>query len=134
VIGGFVGLLLGMGLAVGREQLDRRLRDSRDLEEAFGLPALARLPDSPALRNGYSITRDLPPFEAEAFRTLRVNLRYLLSDQKIDSVLITSPSVGDGKTTVALNLATAATVAGLKVLLVEANMRRPSIARSLGLP
>ncbi len=134
IIGGFAGLLLGLGLALGREQLDRRLRDSRALEDAFGVPVLARLPESKTLRNGYSITSDLPAVEAEAFRMLRTNLRHLPADRQIDSVLITSPSVEDGKTTVALNLATAAAVADLQVLLVEADVRRPSLAASLGLP
>jgi tyrosine-protein kinase len=133
VIGGFAGLLLGLGLAFSREQLDRRLRNSRDLEEAFGAPVLARLPASRALRNGYSITSELPPAEAEAFRMLRANLRHPPAHKQIDSVLITSPSVEDGKTTVALNLATAATMAGLKVLLLEADVRRPRLAASLGL-
>jgi capsular exopolysaccharide synthesis family protein len=65
---------------------------------------------------------------------LRANLRYLESGRTIDSVLITSASVEDGKSTVAFHLAAAAAAAGIKVLLVEADVRRPILARSLGLP
>jgi capsular exopolysaccharide synthesis family protein len=133
-IGAFAGLLLGLALALTREQLDRRLRDSKELEDAFGLPVLARLPESDALGGRNGMGHDLPPFEAEAFRMLRANLRYLESGRKVDSVLITSSSVEDGKSTVAFHLAAAAAATGLKVLLIEADVRRPILARSLGLP
>jgi capsular exopolysaccharide synthesis family protein len=78
--------------------------------------------------------RDLPPYEAEAFRTLRANLRHFERDQSLDSVLVTSPAAQDGKSTVAFNLAAAAAATDLDVLLVEAEVRRPVLARALGLP
>jgi polysaccharide biosynthesis transport protein len=134
VIGGLAGLIVGLGLVLTREKLDRRLRDTRELEEAFGLPVLARLPDSDALRRRFGTVHDLPPFEADAFRMLRTNLRYLEGNRDIDSVLITSPTAQDGKSTVAFNLAAAAAATRLNVLLVEAEVRRPSLARALGLP
>jgi polysaccharide biosynthesis transport protein len=134
VIGGFVGLLLGLGLALVREQLDRRLRDSKELEEALGLPILVRLPESNAFGKRSALVKDLPPSEAEAFRMLRANLRHLGSGRKIDSVLITSASIEDGKSTVAFHLASAAASTGLDVLLIEADVRRPTLARLLGLP
>jgi tyrosine-protein kinase len=134
VIGAFAGLLLGLGLALVREQQDRRLRDSNELEEAFGMPVLARLPESQALGKRSSVVHNLPPFEAEGFRMLRANLRYFQPDREIDSVLITSPSVQDGKSTVAFHLAAAGAAAGLRVLLIEADVRRPVLGRLLGLP
>jgi tyrosine-protein kinase len=134
VIGGFAGLLLGLGLALVREQQDRRLRDPDELEEALGMPVLARLPASDALGRRSSVTHNLPPFEAEGIRMLRANLRYLERDRELDSVLITSPSVQDGKSTVAFHLAAAAAATGLTVLLIEADVRRPVLASMLGLP
>jgi capsular exopolysaccharide synthesis family protein len=68
----------------------------------------------------------------EAFSTLWTNLRYFNVTRKIDSVIVTSPRSGDGKTTVALNLATAAARAGSRVLLLEADLRRPSLSGRLG--
>ena len=133
LLGGLAGLLLGIGVALTREKFDRRIRDSEDLEEAFGLPLLARLPDSEALGRRLGLSRDLPPFEAEEFRTLRSNLRHFDRGQTIDSVLVTSASSQDGRSTVALNLAAVAALQA-DVLLVEAAVRRPTLARSLGLP
>jgi capsular exopolysaccharide synthesis family protein len=70
---------------------------------------------------------DLPPEVAEAFRMLQMNLQYSRNDP-VRSVLVTSARSREGKTTVAWNLASAATSSGLAVALVEADMRRPSLA------
>jgi capsular exopolysaccharide synthesis family protein len=134
LIGAFAGLLLGIGLALMREQQDRRVRDSKELESAFGLPVLARVPESKVLGSRSSIGHDLPPFEADGFRTLRTNLRYFKRDHEIDSVLITSPVVDEGKSTIAFHLAAASAATGAKVLLIEADIRKPTLAQLLGLP
>jgi succinoglycan biosynthesis transport protein ExoP len=134
LIGVFAGLLVGLGLALVREQQDRRLRDPKELEEAFGVPVLARLPESRALGRQSNVIHDLPPYEAEGFRMLRANLRYLEPSREINSVLVTSPSVEDGKSTVAFHLAAGAAATGLDVLLIEADVRRPVLGRLLGLP
>jgi succinoglycan biosynthesis transport protein ExoP len=134
MVGAFAGLLLGFALAFLREQFDRRLRRSKDLEEVFGLPVLASIPASKALSGGGTKPEDLPPAEREAFRMLRASLRYHRSDREIRSVMITSPAAEDGKTTVALNLAAAAADVGMSVLLIEADVRRPGLARLFGLP
>jgi capsular exopolysaccharide synthesis family protein len=134
VIGGFAGLLFGLVVAMTWEQLDRRLKHSSELERVFGLPVLATVPRSRALAssNGTAL-RQLPGSEAEAFQLLRANLRFLNTDKELRSVVVTSPGTGDGKSTVALNLAKADASAGKKVLLIEADMRRPSLGRLLGL-
>ncbi len=134
VVGGFAGLLLGFALALVREQLDRRLRGSQDLGETFGLPILANVPTSRAIANtGGKGVESLPPAEREAFQMLRANLRFLNTDRELRSVVVTSAASGDGKTTVALNLAMADASVGRKVLLIEADMRRPSIGKILGI-
>jgi capsular exopolysaccharide synthesis family protein len=134
VIGAMAGLLLGLGLVLARGKRDRRLLDPRDLEEAFGLPVLAALPDSEALGKKFGLADHLPPVEAEAFRGLSARLCHLEPERTVDSVLVTSAAARDGKSTVALNLAAAAAATGHEVLLVEAEVRRPILARSLGLP
>ena len=135
VIGAFAGLLLGFALALVREQLDRRLREAKDLGDTFGLPILASVPTSRSFSNmgvGNGID-SLPPAEREAFQMLRANLRFLNTERELRSCVVTSAASGDGKTTVALNLAMADASVGRNVLLIESDMRRPSIARVLGL-
>jgi capsular exopolysaccharide synthesis family protein len=134
IIGAFAGLLLGFAFAVVREQLDRRLRGAQDLTDTLELPILASVPTSRAIANRTGQGVDaLPPAEREAFQMLRANLRFLDTDKELRSVVVTSAASGDGKTTVALNLAMADASVGRNVLLIEADMRRPSIAKSLGL-
>ncbi len=134
LIGALGGLVLGLALALTLEQLDRRVRHSKGLEDAFGLPVLASVPKSRALggQNGEALEQ-LPAAEAEAFQILRANLRYLSTDRELRSVVVTSTGVGDGKSTVALNLAKADAIVARKVLLIEADLRRPRLAGLLGL-
>jgi capsular exopolysaccharide synthesis family protein len=141
VLGLGLGLLMGLGLALLFERLDRRLKDPGEIARAFERPILALIPQISSLgrhgRRDKSIlaTRtQSPPSYAEAFRMLRANLRYFNVDRQVQSVLITSSVPGDGKTTVALNLALAAAESGTRTLLVEANWRHPTIGDWLGIP
>jgi len=135
VIGGALGLVIGLAVALGAEQLDRRVRRPEQLEEALGLPMLAAVPRSKHLRRGKGLMFGRSNGYAEPFRRLRANLRYQGSDREIGSVLVTSARVESGKTTVALHLAVAAaaSTAG-RVLLLEADLRRPRLGELLGLP
>jgi succinoglycan biosynthesis transport protein ExoP len=132
VIGLFLGLLLGVGLALMRERLDRRVRGSKELESLFDRPVLGAVGESRALARGRASVGKLETGEREAFRMLRANLRYFNVDHQVGSVLITSAAPGDGKTTVAWNLAATAAEGGAHVLLIEADLRHPSIAEGLG--
>ncbi len=132
-IGAVLGLILGGALALLLERLDRRLRDPKEIEEMFDRPILGAIPESRLLARSGPTQATLQPQEGEAFRMLRANLRYFDIDREVDSVLVTSAAPGDGKTTVAWNLASAAAGAGGKVLLIEADLRHPGLANSLGL-
>lgn len=133
ILGTLLGLMLGIGLAFGADRLDRRIRDASGLEAAYGVPILGTVPESPVYqRTGAG---SLPPIEAEAFALLRARLRYFNVDRDVRSLLITSAIPGEGKTTVALNLAIAEALAGTtKIVLVEADLRRPVLSRRLGIP
>lgn len=131
VLAGFVGLVLGLLLAFLRDRLDRRLRDPAEIEQAFRRPILASIPAGRALAR--SQPADLPPMISEAFRMLRANLQYFNIDRQIRSVLVTSASAGEGKSTVAANLATAAAGTGTRTLLLELDLRRPTTASRLGI-
>ncbi len=129
VLGGLLGLMLGLGLAFLAEQLDRRLKEPEDVEEAFGLPLLGTVPQSRAIERSAGRMEEGNEPEAEAFRRLRTNLRYFNVDREIRSVLVTSAAPGEGKTTVSWNLAQAAARTGEQVLYLEADLRRPSLSR-----
>src|SRR5437588_993091 len=132
-VGLMFGLLLGVGLALIRERFDRRLKDPKEIAEAFDRPMLGGIPESRTIASTKEGLPRLGAAEAEAFRMLRANLRYFNVDHQIDSVLITSAVPADGKSTVAMHLASAAASTGSKVLLVEADLRHPTMARRLGL-
>jgi capsular exopolysaccharide synthesis family protein len=125
------GLLLGLLIALLRAALDRRVRGARELPEAFGVPLLARIPDSPALELDEGL-RQLPAADAESFQMARVGMRYLDLEHEIKSVLLTSPEAGDGKTTVTFGLAAAAATTGERVLVIEADMRQPGLGAVAG--
>lgn len=135
IIGATFGLLFGLGLALLRERLDRRLKDPGDLEDSFGLPILGEIPESRSLRHEKrsDANEKLPAGEAEAFRMLRTRLRYFNVDRELDSLLVTSASASDGKTTVAFYLARTAAAAGARTLLVEADLHEAALAAEFGL-
>jgi succinoglycan biosynthesis transport protein ExoP len=127
-VGVVFGLLLGLGLAFLIERFDRRFRDTKDMEETFERPILALVPQ---IRRGSGRRTGGDGLDLEAFRMLRANLRYFNLDRQIQSLLVTSAAPGDGKTTVSHNLAAAAAEAGDRVLLIEADLRRPTLAQRL---
>jgi Mrp family chromosome partitioning ATPase/capsular polysaccharide biosynthesis protein len=133
VLGLVLGLLLGLGLAFLFEHFDRRIRRSQEFEAIYGQPLLGLVPHSRALARRRDDRVPLPPREAEAFRVISAQLRFLDVGRRVQTVLITSPDADDGKTTVALHLAEATARLGSRVLLVEGDLRDPTLAERLGL-
>jgi capsular exopolysaccharide synthesis family protein len=133
-LGLIVGLIAGLIAAVLAERLDQRVRASDDLAAVFGLPVLGSIPRIRALVRPTSKSTAQAVAESETFRRLRVQLRYFNVDNQITSVLVTSAQPGDGKSTIAWHLAREAALMnpGAPVLLVDADLRRPSIARIAG--
>jgi capsular exopolysaccharide synthesis family protein len=126
VIGVVLGLMLGIGAALLMDRLDRRLRDPEEAAEIFERPILTLVPEAEALADP---DRPLPAAVAEAFRMLRANLRYFNVDSDVRSVIVTSAQPGDGKSTVAWKLASATAATRTRVLLIEADLRRPTLSR-----
>jgi polysaccharide biosynthesis transport protein len=126
LLGLLFGLVLGVGLALLREQADRRLRRPEDVSAAFDAPVLTTVPHDRELERNVPF-EELSPEVAEAFRMLQINLRYGRNGS-VRTVLVTSARSREGKTTVAWNLALAAASAGLSVAVVEADLRRPAMA------
>jgi succinoglycan biosynthesis transport protein ExoP len=138
LLGAALGLLLGLAIAFLLERFDRRIREPKDLESLYGLPLLGVVPESSALSRTSRRGRDpqglLPASDAEAFHLIRAHLRYFNVDRELRTLLIASAAPGDGKTTVARHLAAAAARMGSRVLLVECDLRRPTVAEQFDLP
>ena len=138
ILGAVLGLLLGLGVAFLLERFDRRIREPKDLEAIYRLPLLGVVPQSRALarssRPKRGVREVLPSSEAEVFNLIRAHLRYFNVDRELHTLLVTSAAPGDGKTTVARHLAAAAAMTGSTVLLLEADLRRPTIAQQLDIP
>jgi receptor protein-tyrosine kinase len=125
-LGLLLGVVLGLGLALLREQADRRLHRAEQVSAAFDAPVLTTVPRDRTLKK-YVPFRELPFETAEAFRMLQMNLRFGRKEA-VRSVLITSARSEEGKTTIAWNLACAAASGGLSVALLEADLRRMCLA------
>ena len=130
LIGLFAGLVLGSGLALALDRVDRRMRHGGDAEAILERPILGVIPESRSLGSGKEALVLLGQ-ESDAFRALRTNLRYFAIDREIRSLLITSSAPGDGKSTVARYLATTAAAANDRTVLLEADLRRGSLTGSL---
>jgi capsular exopolysaccharide synthesis family protein len=124
LIAGLLGLALGVGLAFLRDRLDHRLRTPGDVEAHFESPVLARVP-----RRGRSDTQ-ISAFN-EAYRILRTNLQFAAGNGRLDSLAITSGAEGEGKTTTVVQLAVASAEVGLRVAILEADLRRPALQSRL---
>jgi succinoglycan biosynthesis transport protein ExoP len=139
-VGAIAGLLLAWACAAAVRQLDTRLKRVGDFEAFGDWPVLGVLPvvNTPrgtgvASADGESGRRTAWDLSAEAYRQLRTNLRFVDAAQPARKLLVTSSLPGEGKTTVASNLAIALAEAGSSVVLVDADLRRPAAARYLGL-
>ena len=128
-------LLVGAGLSLLIEIADTRLRTPVEVIRQVGVPLLGSVPDLAederlAIDTNVAFVSQNVPHSllAEAFRQTRTNLLFS-TDRAVKSILITSPNPGDGKTTVAVNLALTMARGGSHVLLIEANFRRPSVGR-----
>jgi capsular exopolysaccharide synthesis family protein len=132
-VGLAVGLLIGVGVVILRELLDNTVKGPADFEE-IGMPVLGLVPfDKRTPRNPIAFRTDPHSARSEAYRQLRTNLQFVDVDNPPRIIAVTSAIPGEGKTTTAINLAAALAEAGSRVCLVEADLRRPSIAKALGL-
>lgn len=135
ILGFALGLALGIGLAFLRERLDDRFRGRADLMKATEAPVLATVPQYKARKKEFKLASLEEPQStaAEAYRSLRTSLQFLGVEEGLKTVLITSPAAGEGKTVTAANLAIAFAQADNQVILVSADLRRPTIERYFGI-
>lgn len=133
-LGLIVGLALGLGLAVLREVLDTRIRNERDVELLTDVPIMGGIAFDPKAAQRPLIVQDDPLSpRSESFRTLRTNMQFVDIERDHRSFVITSAIQSEGKSTTAANLAIATADAGSRVLIVDADLRRPKLADYMGL-
>ncbi|WP_062311245.1 polysaccharide biosynthesis tyrosine autokinase [Demequina rhizosphaerae] len=133
-LGLLLGLALGVGVALLRATLDTRIRGERDLERLTDAPVLGGIVFDPKARQRPLIVHeDARSPRAESFRTLRTNLQFLDTERETRSFVITSSVPSEGKSTTAANLAITLADAGARVLLVGADLRRPKMAKYMGI-
>ena len=130
IFGVLFGALLGLGIAFLWDALDTRVRRPEEISEALGLPLLGYLAAPPKRleRENRLVTLAEPEsVHAEAFRLLRMNLRFARLDQPVKTIAITSAIQGEGKSVTASNLAVTLARGGQQVILVDLDLRRPRI-------
>ncbi|MFC7504765.1 polysaccharide biosynthesis tyrosine autokinase [Nocardioides sp. GCM10030258] len=134
VVAGLIGLLVGVALAVARDLLDRTIRTADDVAELTESPVLASIGFDGDIKSAPLLT-DLGGFAArtEAFRLLRTNLQFIDLDHQPRCIVITSAVPGEGKTMTSTNLAVALAQTGRNTLIIDADLRRPRVASTLGL-
>jgi Mrp family chromosome partitioning ATPase/capsular polysaccharide biosynthesis protein len=126
------GLAIGLVGAFALQLLDPRLRREEQLRSRFRLPILARIPLERRRRSRPLLPSELSLGALDGYQALRAALTTARRDSLTGRVLlVTGPSPGDGKSTAAINLASTIAAAGKRVILIEADSRRPSIGRAL---
>jgi capsular exopolysaccharide synthesis family protein len=130
-IGGLLGLLIGFGLVLVREQLNRGVRNVDELEQAVGASVRSTIPKVPSWRRHKEarliMVEDALSPTAEAYRILQSSLTFLEVGTSAKVLLLTSATPGEGKSTTAANLAIAFAEAGSRTVLVDADLRHPRL-------
>lgn len=131
-IGLAMGVLFGLGAALLRDLLDNSIKDRQHLEEIAGAGTVGAIPFDKVRRSNVAIAFDADNSAiAEAFRKLRTNLQFLAVDCRPRVIVLTSSLPSEGKSTTAINIALALAEGDQNVVLVDGDMRRPTLAKYL---
>ena len=136
VLGGLAGLILALGFVMLRELIDDTIKNREEVEKMLGTKVIGYILDVKDNPDGQGIYVARVPRApvAEAFRALRTNLEFSAKEKPIKSIIVTSGGPAEGKTTVAANLAAILSHTGKKVILVDADLRRPRVHEYIGIP
>jgi polysaccharide biosynthesis transport protein len=124
-----LGLMAGGGLAMARDFMDHRLRSADEITAVLGVPVLGTVPSMSRRQSisqrGMVVHKETTSIAAESYRTIRTAIFFGVPDGRAKVILVTSPMPGDGKTTLASNIAIAMSQADQKTLLIDADFRKP---------
>jgi capsular exopolysaccharide synthesis family protein len=123
VLGLIFGLIMGVGLAFFIEYLDTSVKTIDDVERTFQAPVLGVIPQN----IGYLVDEGAESKHAEAYRVLRTNLLFSRKAENLNTIVVVSAGAGEGKSTTTINLATVFAQAGNRVLIVDSDLRRPTL-------
>jgi capsular exopolysaccharide synthesis family protein len=137
---GLIGLIITGSIVFLIEYLDDTIKTPEDVKQNLGLPVIGLIADMKAAKNGQTIEKS-SVFVAnqprspitEAFRSIRTSLEFYSVDEPLKILVVTSPGPEDGKTTIGTNLAVILSKSNKRVLLLDADMRRPSVHHHFGL-
>ena len=129
ILGVVIGLIMGVGLAFFIEYLDTSVKTIDEVERAFQAPVLGVIPQNV----GYLVDEGPESPHAEAYRVLRTNILFSRKDEKLNTVVVVSAGAGEGKSITTVNLATVFAQAGQRVLVVDSDLRRPTLHKVLHL-
>lgn len=133
-LGLLVGLAAGFGIAVARQVLDTRIRSENDVRQVTDASVIATIThDDEAAKTPLIVQASPQSHRAEAFRRLRTNLQFLDVADDLQTLVVTSSLPGEGKSTTTINLAITLADAGSRVVLVDADLRRPTVAKYMGI-
>jgi capsular exopolysaccharide synthesis family protein len=138
LLGLMAGLVIGVGLAFVRDRFDEQVRESADVRGFTGVPSLGAIPVLPeSMRYApFSLVAVHAPEtpQADAFRRLRTSVTIAADEANAKVIAVTSSVAGEGKSTVAANLAVTLEQSGRRVLLISADLRRPAVENMLEVP
>jgi capsular exopolysaccharide synthesis family protein len=126
-LGVIFGLVVGVGLAFFIEYLDTSVKTIDDVERALGAPVLGVIPQNV----GLLLEEGAESPHAEAYRVLRTNILFSRKDERLNTLVVVSAGAGEGKTTTVLNLATVFAQSNQRVLIVDSDLRRPTLHKRL---
>lgn len=126
-LGIIIGLVVGIGLAFFIEYLDTSVKTIDDVERTLQAPVLGVIPQNV----GYLLEEGAESPHAEAYRVLRTNLLFSRKDDKLNTIAVVSAGAGEGKSTTVCNLATVFAQSGQRVLMVDSDLRRPTLHKLL---
>ena len=127
ILGVVIGLVMGVGLAFFIEYLDTSVKTIDEVERAFQSPVLGVIPQNV----GYLVDEGLESPHAEAYRVLRTNILFSRKDEKLNTIVVVSAGAGEGKSITVVNLATVFAQAGQRILIVDSDLRRPTLHKQL---
>ncbi|RFA08326.1 chromosome partitioning protein [Subtercola boreus] len=134
VIGAALGLIAGLIVATLRQLLDTKIRNEQDVEAVTSAPILGGIAFDPRTSERPLVVHDDPRSpRSESFRTLRTNLQFLVAAEAPKSYVLTSSIPGEGKSTSSANLAIVTAAAGTKVVIIDADLRKPRLSTYLGI-